>query len=60
VLVEAVVLNDGTVGRVCVQRGVDPDLDMEAIAAARRWFEPGTLDGKPVAVLVTIEFTFAR
>jgi TonB family protein len=59
VQVDAVVLPDGSVGRVCITKGLNPDLDVEAVAAARKWrFEPGTLDGRPVPVLVTIELTF--
>ena len=61
VLVEAVVLPDGTVGDVRVVRSLDRNfgLDQEAIKAAKRWrFIPGTRFGEPVAVLVTIELTF--
>ena len=36
-----------------------PGLDQEAIKAAKRWrFEPGTKDGKPVPVRVTLEMSF--
>jgi TonB family protein len=59
VLLEAVVLEDGSVGPVCVRRRVDPDLDLQAVAAAKGWrFAPGTRDGVPVRVLVTIELSF--
>lgn len=62
VLVEAVVLPDGTVGAVRVARSLDGTfgLDQQAVEAARRWrFEPGTREGQPVAVRVTIELAFA-
>ncbi len=61
VLLECVVLADGTVGRVDVVRSLDPTfgLDSEAVKAARQWlFQPGTRFGEPVNVLVTIELTF--
>ena len=61
VLLECVVLPDGSVGRVEVVRSLDPTfgLDGEAIKAAKQWrFVPGTRFGEPVAVLVTIELTF--
>jgi TonB family protein len=61
VLVEAVVLPDGTVGDVRVVRSLDNvfGLDQEALKAAKQWkFVPGTRFGQPVAVLVTIELTF--
>jgi len=61
VLLECVVLQDGSVGRVDVVKSLDPTfgLDAEAIKAARQWrFVPGTRFGEPVAVLVTIELTF--
>jgi protein TonB len=59
VLVEAVILENGTVGRVCLRQRLDPDLDLQALAAAKAWrFVPGTRDGMPVAVIVTIELSF--
>lgn len=61
VLLECVVLPDGTVGNVEVVRSLDSTfgLDQEAIKAAKQWrFRPGTRFGEPVPVLVTIELTF--
>jgi len=61
VLLECVVLPDGSVGNVEVVRSLDSTfgLDQEAIKAAKQWrFRPGTRFGEPVAVLVTIELTF--
>lgn len=61
VLLECVVLPDGTVGNIQVRRSLDSTfgLDQEAIKAARQWkFVPGTRLGAPVAVLVTIEIAF--
>jgi TonB family protein len=61
VLLECVVLPDGTVGSIEVVRSLDATfgLDQEAIKAAKQWrFRPGTRFGEPVAVLVTIELTF--
>lgn len=62
VLLECVVLADGTVGEVKVRRSLDPTfgLDEEAKRAAKQWrFAPGTRFGEPVAVLVTIELSFS-
>jgi TonB family protein len=59
--VEAVVMPDGTVGKVRVVRSLDATmgLDEAALTAARQsTFTPGTLDGKPVPVLVTMTFQF--
>ena len=61
VLLEAVVLPDGTVGEVTVLRSLDRNfgLDEEAIKAAKQWrFIPGTRFGEPVHVLVTIGISF--
>jgi TonB family protein len=61
VLIQAVVLPDGTVGDVTVLRSLDRNfgLDEEAIKAAKQWrFRPGSRFGEPVAVLVTIELSF--
>jgi TonB family protein len=57
----AVVLTSGDVGEVAVVKSLDTEhgLDQQAVDAVRRWkFEPGTREGKPVAVEVTIEMTF--
>ena len=61
VVLECVVLPDGSVGDVTVVRSLDPTfgLDQEAVKAAKRWrFRPGTRFGEPVAVLVKIELDF--
>ena len=61
VLLECVVLPDGTAGSIKVLRSLDSSfgLDQEAIKAARQWqFAPGTRFGQPVPVLVTIEIAF--
>ncbi len=55
----AVVTTDGDVGAVSVVQSLDPELDEQAIKAAKQWrFKPGTKDGKPVNVQVSIELTF--
>lgn len=61
VILECVVLPDGTVGHVAIVKSLDPvfGLDQEAIKAAKLWrFVPGTRKGEPVAVLVNIELSF--
>jgi TonB family protein len=61
VVLECVVLPDGSVGEVRVVESLDKihGLDEQAIKAARQWrFTPGTRDGKPVPVSVTIELVF--
>jgi TonB family protein len=61
VLLECVVLPDGTVGPVEIVRSLDSSfgLDQEAVKAAKQWrFRPGTRFGEPVPVLVTIELQF--
>lgn len=61
VILECIVLPDGTVGQVSILKSLDPvfGLDQEAIKAAKQWrFRPGRKQGQPVAVLVSIELTF--
>lgn len=61
VTLRAVVLPDGSVGRVEVLRSLDAvfGLDQEAIKAARQWrFAPGMRQGEPVAVRVVLELSF--
>lgn len=62
VLLECVVMPDGTVGEIQVRRSLDRTfgLDAEAVKAARQWkFIPGMRLGQPVPVLVTIELQFS-
>jgi TonB family protein len=61
VMVECVVNTDGTVSDARVIRSLDATfgLDQEAIKAAKQWlFAPGTRNGEPVPVMVSIELTF--
>jgi TonB family protein len=61
VILNVVVKIDGTVGDVFVVQSLDRinGLDDQVIRAARAWqFAPGTRNGEPVPVLVSIEMTF--
>ena len=61
VLLECVVMPDGSVGRVEVVKSLDGTfgLDQEAIKCVRQWrFRPGTKQGRAVPVYVTIEVAF--
>jgi len=59
--VEAVVLQDGTVGDVRIVRGFEPPfgLDQEALIAVKQWrFVPGRRQGRITPMRVSIELTF--
>jgi protein TonB len=61
VVMDVVVLINGTVGDVAVTRSLDKTygLDDAAVSAVKQWeFEPGKKDGKAVPVLVQIEMSF--
>lgn len=61
VLLECIVMPDGSIGQVKILRPLDPiyGLDQEAIKAARNWrFTPGMKDNQPVPVIITIELSF--
>lgn len=61
VVLQSVVLADGTVGDVLVTQSLDTEhgLDEQAIAAMKQWtFKPGQRDGTPVAVRIHCEMTF--
>jgi len=61
VMLEAVVLATGEVGDIEVIESLDKvyGLDDEAVKSLSQWrFDPGTKDGKPVAVRVEIEMSF--
>lgn len=61
VRMEIVVREDGTVGDVHVLKSVDAKhgMDQQCVDAVRRWrFQPGTKDGVPVPVIVSVDLTF--
>jgi TonB family protein len=61
VLLEAVVLTDGQVGDVRILGSLDSKLgvDDQAVKALKAWrFNPGTREGRPVPVIVTVELSF--
>jgi protein TonB len=61
VLVEMIVNPDGSVGKTRVVASLDPidGLDANALDAAQQYrFVPGTLNGQPVPVLVTLSLSF--
>lgn len=59
VVMDAIVSAQGNVTNVRVTRSLDAQLDQQAVTALREWkFAPGTLDGKPVPVIVSVEMTF--
>jgi protein TonB len=56
--IEAVIGEDGRVREARVTRG-KPLLDDAALAAVRQWaFTPTTLNGEPVAVIMTVTVVF--
>jgi TonB family protein len=61
VIVRFCVTDVGGIDRVSVLRGVDPDLDAEAVRVVTSLpkFKPGKQDGKPVNVWYMVPITFA-
>lgn len=60
VVLEAVVLGDGSIRVVRVVRGLGGGLDENAIRALEQWkFNPGTREGEPVDVALNIEVNFS-
>lgn len=61
VFLEAVVMENGSVGQVRVLRSLDSTfgLDLEAERTVKKWvFAPGTRLGQPVPVVIEIEMSF--
>ena len=59
VLLEVIVLADGSVGDVRVVRGLGFGLDERAVRAMRRWrFHPAERRGVPVSVVVEVAMSF--
>jgi TonB family protein len=58
-MLSAVIRSDGSVGEVCILRGVDDPLDAYASAALSRWrFRPATRNGDPVALQTVVMIPF--
>lgn len=59
VMLDVVVMQNGSVGPVRITRSLNRNLDLSAMAAVKGWrFSPGMLDGRAVPVMVQIELTF--
>ncbi len=61
VVIEAVILEDGTVGRARIKESLDDQfgLDQAALDAVGQWeFEPGTFNDEPAPVLIELKLEF--
>jgi TonB family protein len=59
VVLECVLDEDGRSVDERIDSSVDPELDAEAVAAARQWrFHPALIDGKPTPMIITLELRF--
>lgn len=59
VVLSVKITSEGLVDDAKVVKSLQPDLDEEAIKAAKKWkFKPAMKDGKPVTVVATIEINF--
>jgi len=59
VVVNAVVLRDGSVGSATAFGGADPELAKAALENVRQWkYVPAALNGEPVETAVTVEVNF--
>jgi TonB family protein len=59
ITLKGVVSSDGTIRDVALVKGLEQRMDANAVAALKQWtFEPGQREGKPVAVRITVDFTF--
>ena len=59
VTLNLVVNAQGSADDIQVTQSLDPGLDTNAVGAVSQWqFTPGTKDGQPVDVAVTIEINF--
>ena len=59
VILDTIVLEDGSIQVVKVAQGVGFGLEEKAIDAVRRWkFKPARMNGKPVPVSLNVEVNF--
>jgi TonB family protein len=60
VLLEIIILRDGTVGPVRISQSLEPGLDQKAVEAVRQFlFVPGKFRGEPVDVVAEIAVDFS-
>jgi hypothetical protein len=56
---DVILSRTGCVKSAAVTRSLDPDLDAQGVIAVIQWrFQPGTLEGTAVSVMVAVELTF--
>lgn len=61
VLIGLIVDEDGNPQEVQVKKGIEKDLDQNAVDAVKQWrFKPGSKDAKPVRVRISIAIQFKR
>jgi protein TonB len=54
------ITTSGTVTNVVVLQGLGKGLDESAVSAMKQWkFAPATKDGRPVAVMMTVEMNYS-
>jgi TonB family protein len=59
VLLNGLILQDGTLGNLRVMASPDPDLASAALTAVRQWrYQPALLNGQPVEVETTVSVNF--
>jgi protein TonB len=59
IALKAVVTKAGIPTQIEVTEHLDDEMDAECVRALEQWrFEPGTKDGQPVAVRITVDMTF--
>ncbi len=59
VKIQAIVGVNGRVEKARMKESLDPDLDAEALRTLDKWeFEPGTMNGVPVRVVVEVVMAF--
>ena len=59
VLLEVVILPDGSTGNISVVRSLEPGLDRQAVDALKRWtWKPGSRGGEPARIAVQVQLTF--
>jgi protein TonB len=59
VLLQAIILTNGSVGGVSALSSPDPELAQAAIETVKQWrYQPTLLNGQPVELITTISVSF--